>query len=63
MNKYMRVKQIAATVGVSQSTIWRWVQAGTLPKPLHLTPRTSVWRSTDVEDAIEKMAENGEGDL
>jgi prophage regulatory protein len=54
--KYVRAKQIAKDKGISVSTVWRWVQAGILPKPIKLTNRTTVWRAEDVDAAIEKLA-------
>ena len=55
--KYVRAKQIAKDKDISVSTVWRWVQAGLLPKPIKLTNRTTVWRSEEVDAAIEKLAE------
>lgn len=54
--KYIRAKTIAEDKGVSVSTVWRWVQAGILPKPIKLTNRTTVWRADDIDAAIEKLA-------
>lgn len=54
--KYVRAKQIAKDKDISVSTVWRWVQAGILPKPIKLTSRTTVWRAEDVDAAIEKLA-------
>ena len=53
---YLRVKSVAKRLDVSESAIWRYAQQGILPKPIKLTPRTTVWRSDDVEAAIEKLA-------
>lgn len=55
--KYIRAKQIAADKGISVSTVWRWVHTGMLPRPIKLTSRTTVWRSDEVDAAIEKHSE------
>ena len=57
---YLRVKSVAKRLDMSESTVWRLVQQGILPKPLKLTPRTTVWRADDIDAAIEKVA-MGEG--
>lgn len=54
--KYVRAKQIADDKNISISTVWRWVQAGILPKPIKLTNRMTVWRAEDIDAAIEKLA-------
>ena len=56
MNQYIRVKKVAEAIGISQSSVWRWVQAGILPKPIKLSKRTTVWRADEVDAAIEKLA-------
>lgn len=61
--KYIRAKTIAEDKGVSVSTVWRWVQAGILPKPIKLTNRTTVWRADDIDAAIEKIATHARGEL
>jgi len=57
MKTYQRVQNIAKRLDVSPSTIWRWVAAGKLPKPIKLSRRVTVWRADEVEAAIEKLGE------
>ena len=56
MKQYMRVKQVAEALGISKSSVWRWTNESKLPQPIKLTNRTTVWRSVEVEAAIEKLA-------
>jgi len=56
MKQYMRVKQVAEAIGISKSSVWRWSSEGRLPKPIKLTNRTTVWKSEEVDAAIEKLA-------
>jgi prophage regulatory protein len=56
MVKLVRAKEIADAKSVSVSTVWRWVQAGILPKPVRLTQRTTVWNADEVDAALEKRA-------
>jgi predicted DNA-binding transcriptional regulator AlpA len=51
---YLRVKSVAERLDVSKSTVWRLVQQGILPKPIKLSSRTTVWKSDDIDAAIEK---------
>jgi len=52
---YLRVKSVASRLDISTSTVWRFVQKGILPKPIKLAPRTTVWRASDIDAAIEKL--------
>lgn len=62
MSNYLRVKSVAKQLDISTSSVWRLVQGGILPKPIKLTPRTTFWRSSDIDEAIEKIASiNEEG--
>ncbi|RME06876.1 MAG: AlpA family phage regulatory protein [Bacteroidetes bacterium] len=54
--RMLRPAQLAELLGVSRSTIWRWVSEGRLPKPLKLSRRVTVWRQDDVLRAVQEMA-------
>lgn len=57
---YLRVKSVAKRLDMSESSVWRLVQQGILPKPIKLAPRTTVWSAVEIDAAIEKIAA-GEG--
>jgi len=57
MKKYTRAKNLAESLGVAQSTVWRWVKEGRLPNPIKLASRTTVWDTEAVEAAIERMSQ------
>ena len=42
-------KQLSLKYSVARSSIWRWVQEGTFPKPVRLTPGCSRWKLSDLE--------------
>ena len=52
------IKELASTNGkpgllpVSPVTIWRWVKAGTFPKPIKLGERITRWDIEEVEKFI-----------
>ena len=56
--KAMRVKDASAYLGIAQSTFWRWVKEGKLPKGRRLSPRTTVWLREDLEHFLEQAANN-----
>ena len=39
----------AAVLPVGAATVWRWVKAGTFPKPLKLSKRITVWPVGDIK--------------
>lgn len=48
-NAAMRAKAAAAYLGIGQSTFWRWVQLGKLPKGKRLSARCTVWLTGDLK--------------
>lgn len=55
MEQYVTAQDIAQKCRVSKSTVWRWAAAGTLPKPFKITPRTTVWKESEVQAAIDTL--------
>lgn len=53
---YLRVKSVAKRLDMSESTVWRLVEQGILPKPIKLTSRTTVWCAIKIDDALKKAA-------
>lgn len=49
---HVRQPVVEALFGISASTVWRRVQAGTLPKPFKHGPRTTTWRVGDLRDVL-----------
>ena len=45
----VRIKQVAIRIGVSRSTIYKWIEQGYFPRPIQLGPRAVAW-SRDVID-------------
>lgn len=42
---------------LDQSTIYRWVRAGKLPRPVRMGPLTLRWRRSDCQQALDTMAQ------
>lgn len=49
---WVNAAKLAEHFSVSQVTIWRWAKEGIIPKPRNLSPGTSRWKISDVENAL-----------
>jgi Predicted transcriptional regulator len=57
---FLRQKDIVGhIVPVGASTLWRWVNAGTFPKPIKLSDRVTAWRAADVRAWVEQQGTTG----
>jgi prophage regulatory protein len=52
----LRLKQVGAECGISRSSIYRGVQAGTFPSPIPLGPRSVGWRRGDIDSWLANPA-------
>jgi prophage regulatory protein len=43
-DRYIRIKELSAMLGIAKSTIYRLVKEDKFPKQIKLTERTVVWR-------------------
>jgi len=41
--------------GLSQSSVWRWVKSGRLPKPVKLSGGTTRWVRSECEAVLKQM--------
>lgn len=57
----MRAKSAAAFLDIGESTLWRWVKEGKLPKGIRLTPRTTVWLREDLEQFLNQAFHDQRG--
>ena len=49
----LRPAEVAETLGVHRSTLWRWRQRGDFPAPLRLGPNAVGFRRSAIEAWIE----------
>lgn len=49
----LRIKSCEARTGLSRSSIWKRVKAGTFPAPLELGPKARGWRESEVEEWLQ----------
>ena len=50
----VRAKSAAAFLGIAESTFWRWVKEGRLPKGKRLSARATVWMRADLERFLDQ---------
>jgi prophage regulatory protein len=48
-NRLMRLKEVLSILGISRSSWYQGIKSGMYPPPIHLGPRTSVWRASDID--------------
>lgn len=60
--RLLRVAEVAGTIGVAKSTVWLWVKQDILPKPFKLTPSTTVWKHSEIQEFIKQKTEKAEDD-
>ena len=49
----LRRPDVEAVTGLSRSTIYKWIDEGSFPKPVKLGPRAVGWREADINDWLE----------
>ena len=49
-------REVAAILGCSRSSLWRWAADGTVPRPLRIGGM-SRWRQSDIKGLIDQAAE------
>ena len=48
LDRILREPEVQRATGLSRTTRWRGIKAGTFPKPVKLTASTIGWYETDV---------------
>jgi prophage regulatory protein len=61
MSTILRQDAVCMRLGISGTTLFRWVRAQNFPKPIRLGPNTVGWLEADVESWLEtkKIATSG----
>lgn len=55
MAELLRAEAVAARIGVSVRTLYRWVAAGKGPRPVKSPVERMRWRRADVERWLERL--------
>ena len=54
--KFLRLPQVLEIIPVCASSWWNGCRSGKYPKPIKLSPRTTVWKASDIQALIKKIA-------
>lgn len=46
---YLSDRAVAQRYGICRATVWAWVKEGHLPTPVRLTPGSTRWKLSDLE--------------
>ncbi|SDC25890.1 helix-turn-helix transcriptional regulator [Paraburkholderia lycopersici] len=57
--KAIRIKEVAAKVGLGQSTLYRMMADGTFPKPFHFVPGRIAWVESDIDEWLAGRVRGG----
>lgn len=47
--RFYKTHEVADLFGVSQSTVWRWLKVGTLPRPVHAPGGWAMWPADEID--------------
>ncbi len=54
-NRMLRMREVMSRTGLSRTTIWRGVRAGTFPAPQQLGRNSVGWTEPVIQDHIESL--------
>jgi len=57
--RLIRGPEVRSQVGLSNSTIYNKIKAGTFPKPVPIGERAKAWDSFAIDEWVEKKIEEG----
>lgn len=52
---FLRLPQVLEIIPVSKSTWWQGCKDGRFPKPVKLSPKTTLWRVEDINALVERI--------
>lgn len=52
----LRTPKVQERLGVTRTTLWRWVKAGRFPKPVQLGPQAVGWLEHEIDAWLEARA-------
>lgn len=55
--RWVRAKALAAMLGTSEQTVWRWAREKRMPAQIKLGPRMTAWDMSAIDDWLAKKAE------
>ena len=59
VKRLLRIKEVLARLSISRSSFLEGCRTGRYPKPIKIGPRTTVWKSEDIDAFIENLGKQG----
>lgn len=59
IRRLLRLHQVLARVPISKSSWWEGCRTGRFPQPIKLGPRTTVWKSEEIDAFIDSLGKQG----
>jgi predicted DNA-binding transcriptional regulator AlpA len=57
--KMLDEQQVLKVIGISRTTLWRWVTEGSFPKPVYPRPKSKLWFEDEVVAWQNALDEHG----
>jgi prophage regulatory protein len=55
--QFLRLNGVTKRIGISGSSVWNFVKAGTFPSPIKLSPNCTAWVTAEVDQwAADRIA-------
>lgn len=52
---FLRLPDVLKLIPVSKATWWNGCKSGRFPKPYKLTPRTTAWKVSDIQECMDNF--------
>ncbi len=59
VKRLLRIKEVLARLSISRSSFLEGCRTGRYPKPIKIGPRTTVWKSEEIDAFIENLGKQG----
>lgn len=57
--RFLRLTQVLEIIPISKSGWWKGCKEGRYPKPIKLGARTTVWKASEIQELVAKLAASG----
>ena len=61
VKRLLRIDEVMARLSISKSSFWEGCRTGRLPQPIKIGPRTTVWKSEDIDAFIDSLGNREAG--
>ena len=56
MDQFLRRREVAQRLRISETTLWRWARAGHFPKPHRMGPNTVGWLESQITEWVKALS-------